>query len=97
MSLLGPYALQECKWIEYNGTFPVTPDIILTTDSRGVQANVEYKTRTGFEMCVMSSEILAQPVTFGWSASENQTVFCDADTEIRCGSGECVKRNAGVG
>jgi len=96
VNLLGSDTLQECTWIEYNGTFPVIPDIILTTDSRGVQANIEYKTRTGFEMCVMSSELLALSVAFDWSASENQTVFCDVDTEIRCGSGECVKRNAPV-
>ena len=83
-------------WIDYNGTFSITPDIILTTQQRGgVQANVEYKTRTGFELCAQSSALLAYRVEFEWTASKNQSIFCDSATEIRCGSGECVKRNGG--
>ena len=81
---------------DYTGTFPVEPFIVLNTESRGVQANIEFRLRTGFEICSMSRDFLTEPVTFNWTATENQTIFCDSRTEIQCGSGECASRESGI-
>jgi hypothetical protein len=86
--------IQECAWIDFNGTFQRTPDIIVTSETKNVRVTIDYKTVVGFEMCAFAKTYLTpdQGARLSWRANENVTVTCDKVQEYRCQSGECIER-----
>ena len=53
----------------------IISDIIVTADTTNVQANIEYKSVIGFELCVYAKNLIQNPgAALSWKASENITV-----------------------
>jgi len=84
--------IKECTWVSFNGTFNVIPDILIETKYANVRATIDYRSKTGFELCAYALTYMPfLSVQLSWRASENVMVVC-SPAEYRCQSGECIKR-----